>query len=501
MKKINIGELMTYRAYLSPDLEAFVGDGYRFSYKDVNRRTNQFAFCLQESGIRSGDRMAVLCKNSQYLPTALFGAAKIGVITIPLNWRLKAPELNYILEDSGTTVLVFDKEFIETVEEIKENIDFKLTIEVDSGDPKNQFETLIAGRQYSEPPLQNHDDDPAVIMYTSGTTGRPKGAILTHSNMFWASVGITHTIDWRYKDRFLSVAPLFHIGGLAPIITCVHKGCTLVYMPDFHPVTMFEVFAGEKINNLMSVPLMLQAMLQLPNVDQMDISSLRSIVCGGSPVPSSLIKAYKGYDIKIFNVYGITEYSGAVTFWTEDMGFEKCDSVGKTVFHGQIKIVNPITGEELPPEQVGEIVCRGPQVFKGYWKNPGETCNAIRDNWYYSGDLGKKDDDGFIYVVDRLKDMIISGGENIYPAELEEVISKIPGVMEVGVIGIADEKWGEVPKAFVVKRADSKLSVEDIIKVCHDRLATYKCAKEIEFIDMLPRNAVGKVLKTELRKS
>ena len=500
MKIINIGELMTYRAYLSPNLEAFVGNGYRYTYREVNSRVNQFASFLQERGIKKGDRLAVLSKNSQYLPTVLFAAAKIGVITIPLNWRLKAPELIYILEDSGTNSLVFDAEFVATVEEIKKAVDLSLTVQVDSNGADNEFEALITGKQETEPRVETGDDDPVVIMYTSGTTGKPKGATLTHSNMFWASLNHTRTIDWCYRDRFLSVAPLFHIGGLAPINTCVYQGCTLVYMPNFHPAEMFKVFVEEKINNLMSVPLMLNAMLQVPDIDKMDLSSLRNIICGGSPVPPSLINAYRNLGIKVYNVYGITEYSGAVTFWTHDMGLDKCDSVGKSVFHGKIKIVDPVAGEELPTGQVGEIACQGPQVFKGYWNNPEETRKAIRNNWYYSGDLGKKDEDGFIYVVDRLKDMIISGGENVYPAELEEVISKVPGVVEVGVVGIPDKKWGEIPKAFVVKEAGSELSVEEIIKACREKLANYKCVREVEFIEALPRNAVGKVLKTELRK-
>ncbi|NLA27711.1 MAG: long-chain fatty acid--CoA ligase [Firmicutes bacterium] len=491
---------MAYRAYLSPDMEAFVGQDYRHSYSDVNCRVNQFAFFLQEKGVKSGDRLAVLCKNSQYLPTVLFAAAKIGVITIPLNWRLSVAELNYILEDSGTTSLVYDVEFSDSVKEVKKTINLDLTVQVDSNSTENEFEMLISGKQKAEPRLETGNDDPAVIMYTSGTTGKPKGAILTHNNFFWASVNHTRTIDWRYKDRFLSVAPLFHIGGLAPIITCVHQGCTLVYMANFHPVEAFRVFVEEKINNLMSVPQMLIAMLQIPEIDKMDLSSLRSIVCGGSPVPPSLINAYNDYGIKVYDVYGITEYSGAVTFWTQDMGLDKTASVGKTVFHGKIKIANPVTGEELPTGQVGEIVCQGPQVFKGYWNNPEETRNAIRNNWYYSGDLGKKDENGFIYVVDRLKDMIISGGENIYPAELENVISKVPGVAEVGVVGIPDKKWGETPKAYVVRQSGSELSNEDIIKACRDKLASYKCVREVEFIEALPRNAVGKVLKTELRK-
>lgn len=500
MKKVNIGEFMTYRSYISPDLEAFVGDGYRYSYREVNNRINRFASFLNESGIRPGDRIAVLCKNNQHLPTVLFAAAKIGVITIPLNWRLKAPELAYILEDSGTAVIVYDKEFTPIVTELGEKTKFCLSLQVDPDSTENTFEAALKNKLAIEPVITAGGDDAAVIMYTSGTTGKPKGAVLTHNNLFWASVGISHTIDWRYKDRFLSVAPLFHIGGLAPIITNVHRGCTIVYMPNFHPVDMFRVIIKEKINNLMSVPLMLAAMLQVPEISKMDLTSLRSIVCGGSPVPPRLIAAYEQIGVKVYNVYGITEYSGAVTFWTREMGMEKCDSVGKTVFHGNIKIVNPDTGEELPPGQVGEILCSGPQLFNGYWNNPEATQNTIRGDWYHSGDMGKKDEDGFIYVVDRLKDMIISGGENIYPAELEEVISKVPGVAEVGVVGRPDDKWGEIPKAFVVKKPDAEISAEDIITACKNNLANYKCVKEVDFIDALPRNAVGKILKTDLRK-
>lgn len=497
---INVGKMMANRAFLSPELEAFVGKNFRYTYEQVNSRVNQFAAFLAENEIKEGDRIALLCKNNQYFVLAFLAAAKIGAITVPLNWRLKGPELQYILEDCGASLLVYDEEFTEEVEKLKSQIPIRVYVNTGDGSSDNQFEQAISGKAGEEPEIVSGDDAPAIIMYTSGTTGKPKGAVLTHANLFWATIGISHTIEWQYKDRFLAVAPFFHIGGLAPVVTNVHKGSTIVFMPEFNPFEMLEVIAKERINNMMTVPLMLQVLLTVPTFEKADLSSIRTIICGGSPVPESLIKRYNELGIKVQNVYGITEYSGAVTFWTHDMGLDKCASVGKPVFHGNILIVDPNTKEELPPGEIGEIVCEGPQVFKGYWNQPEATEKAIVNGRYYSGDLGKKDEDGFVYVVDRLKDMIISGGENIYSAELEEVISSQPSVAEVAVIGIPDSKWGEIPCAYVVKKPGTDLAEQDIIDICKENLANYKCVKEVRFVDALPRNAVGKLLKAALRE-
>ena len=228
-------------------------------------------------------------------------------------------------------------------------------------------------------------------MYTSGTTGRPKGVMLTHDNLFWASIGLAHTIDWACKYRFLSVAPLFHIGGLAPIFGNVHSGCTTFFVPAFDPVKIWDVITGEKINFMMSVPAMLQFMLFAPDIAEKDLSALRHIVCGGSAVPQGLIAAYDRMGIKVEQVYGITEYSGAVTFWVPDMGMDKSDSAGKAVFHGQVKILRPDGDEEMPLGEVGEICCLGPQVFKGYWNNPEATAAVAGKGYYRSGDMGKID--------------------------------------------------------------------------------------------------------------
>ena len=498
--KINIGQLLSNRAYLSPDMEAFVGDTYRYSFRDVNERANRFAALLVKSGIQPGDRIAVFCKNNEHATTVMFGAAKIGVITLMLNWRLQAPELIYILSDCTARLVIYDAEFVSMIDQLRVHVAAKTFLRVGGEGPDEEFSASLTGLPEIEPVFCGDGDDPAVLMYTSGTTGRPKGVILTHNNLFWASLGLIHTIDWSFHYRYLSVAPLFHIGGLAPIFGNIHAGCTTVSMPNFDPVKIWDVITRERINFTMTVPAMLQFMLMAPDIDKKDLSSLKFFICGGSAVPQELITTYDKLGIAINQVYGITEYSGAVTFWITDMGKDKSHSMGKTVFHGHIKIFRPESDEEAPMGDVGEIGCFGPQVFRGYWNNEEATAAVIRNGYYRSGDLGIIDNEGFLSVVDRLKDMIISGSENIYPAELEQVIKGHPGVAEVAVVGKPDAKWGEIPLAFIVKKADATISEQDIVALCRQNLAGYKCVREVRFIDAIPKNAVGKVLKKELRK-
>jgi len=500
MYKINMGNVLSNRAFLSPDLEASVGDTYRYTYKEVNDRANRFARYLETKGINKGDRIAILCKNNEHVTTSLFGAAKAGVVTVMLNWRLQPAELSYILNDCEAGLIVYDEEYQEMISEMEKSIPAKTFIKwspEDGGD----FEAIIKNAKAGGERIgTGWDDDPAVIMYTSGTTGKPKGATLSHKNLYWASIGLAHTIDWGFKYRFLSIAPLFHIGGLAPIMANVHSGCTTVYVPNFDPAKTWDVMESERIDFMMSVPLMLQFMLMVPGIDKKNLPSLKYIVCGGSMVSKELIDMYAAYNIDVYQVYGITEYSGAVSFWTPDMGLDKSHSMGKPVFHGEVKIFRPGTEEVLLPNEVGEICCFGPQVFSGYWNNSEATEESIKNGYYRSGDLGMKDEEGFVYVVDRLKDMIISGGENIYPAEIETALKTMPGIAEISVIGGKDDKWGEIPVAFVVKNGDPDINEADIINTCKKNLAAYKCIKEVKFVQAIPKNAVGKVLKKELRK-
>ena len=498
MHTINIGQILANREFLTPELEAYKGQNYLFNYKEANIRANSFTKYLISKGFKKGDCIAVLGKNNEHIITSLFGAAKIGIVTVILNWRLQTNELKFILHDSNFKLMVYDEEFSDAAQALADESKNLLIIKY-SQNQDNQFEQVINANLTAENMSIGGNDDPAVIMYTSGTTGNPKGATLSHNNLFWASIGIAYTIHLNFKYRFLSVAPIFHIGGLAPIMTNVHSGITTIFMPNFDPSKVWEIIASEKINWMMSVPQMLQFMLLYKDIDRLDLKSLKFIVCGGSPVPKEIITSYFSKNIKVYHVYGISEYTGAVTFWMNDMGLDNY-SAGKPVLHGNVKIIKPETEEILPPGEIGEICCFGPQVFSGYWNNEEATHEVKKNDYYRTGDLGKIDEHGFVYVVDRLKDMIISGGENIYPAEIEAVIKKFQGISEVAVVGKNDSKWGEIPVAVVVKSQNSNITEDDIINFCKSNLAKYKCVKEVHFVDSIPKNAVGKELKKELRK-
>jgi fatty-acyl-CoA synthase len=497
--RMNIGDTLRYRANLTPDDEGFVGDGYRYTFSEVNQRVNRFAAYLKSEKIAPGERVAILCKNAEHAATAIYAAAKSGSIAVVLNWRLQAAELEYILNNCGAAFLLYDAEFQETMDQVRPLIAARSYMRRGGNGGDIEYESALSDQPSDEPEPVTGGDDPAVIMYTSGTTGKPKGAVLSHNNLVWSSVGLSHTLDWNYRDRFLLVAPIFHIGGLAPLVTNVHKGVTSVFMPNFDPKAAWTIIADERITSLMSVPLMLQAMLVVAKAGKVDSSSLRWLICGASRVPESLIRAYLDIGIKVQQVYGSTEFSGGVTFWLSHMPLEKCHTHGKPIFHADVKIVDPVAGTDLPTGQVGEIVCKGPMVFTGYWGNERASQDAMLDGWFRSGDLGTVDDAGYVSVVDRLKDMIISGGENIYPAELEAVITTHPSVAEVAVVGCPDSKWGEIPVAFVVKRPGMDLAAADVVRLCKERLASFKCVREVRFVESLPKNPVGKVRKNVLR--
>ena len=498
---VNLGSILAARANLAPRNEAFIEGARRITFAEENARSDQFAKYLLTAGFKPGDRFALCCKNGIALSTAVFGAAKAGVTAVILNWRLRAEELVYAVNDSGAKGLMYDLAFSDHIDQIRTHAPTHTFLCSSESLSDADLESVIS-QDYAAVTLPDVDADaPAIIMYTSGTTGQPKGAVLSHANLCWAAQGISCTIRWNQDHRFLLVAPMFHIGGLTPLIVNVLKGCTTVFLADFDPARVWDTIQSERITNMMSVPVMLQAMLISYEKRPVDASSLQTITCGASAVPGALIDAYKARGIAVQQVYGITEFGGALSFWTHDMDTTKTHSQGKVVMHGQVRVVDVGTQQDVPGGQPGEIWCKGPMLFKGYWNNPKATQAAIIDDWYRTGDIGYQDGAGYLYVVDRVKDMIISGGENIYPAEIERVLAASPAVSEIAVVGRPDAKWGEIPVAYVVRRPGTAITEDELISTCKEHLASYKCIKQVHFVDVLPKNGVGKVLKRQLRNA
>lgn len=498
---MNLSELLSQRANLSPQREAFVSPEGRWTFQEFDQRCSRLARELALNGVKVGDRVAILAKNSEFLANSVFAAARVGATAVVLNWRLQEAELDYILANSEPSAFLYESEFTSVAESLMGGgARFDFVVHQGSSGIGSHYEQIVSTQEDALCEYVHVDSEAAaVIMYTSGTTGRPKGAMLSHRALIATAHSNSCTLEWNQTHRFLLIAPMFHIGGLSPLITNVVKGCLTVLLPEFDPKEVWATIAVERVSSLMSVPLMLRALLQVAKSMPVDTSSLVSVTCGASAVPRDLIEACLNIGINVQQVYGITEFCGAVTFWTPEMGVENSDSQGKPTMHAIVRVTDSETHEKLPAGEAGEIWCRGPMMFSGYWRNVIATESAIYQGWYRTGDIGCVDENGFVYVKDRLKDMVISGGENIYPAELEGVIAQLPGVAEVAVIGRPDERWGEVPVAFVVRRPNMTFEKDAVIAHCRERLAGYKCVKEVTFVETLPRNAVGKILKQRLR--
>ena len=506
--KNNIGLLLYNRASLNPDREAYVDgqSGERLSFAQLNSRCNRVANALVDIGVKTGDRVAIAVMNSAEFVEAYFAVAKIGGIIAPLNWRLVADELEFILKDSGARTLIFGKEFIDMMAELHgrgDKTDVVNWIQVAESNGNSDFsidyaEFRDAGSDH-EPEIGAANDDRLFIMYTSGTTGLPKGVVHSHNTSMWGLLTLAASCDLRDADRFLIVLPLFHIASLTPIALNAFRGVTSVIMKEFNPVRTWELIQKERITNTMLVPAMMNFMLQVPDVSQYDISSLRWAQAGASPLPVSLIQQYVDLGIDIHQIYGLTEGCGPACILSADKAVSKIGSAGRASFHAEVRVVDE-NGRDCPPGEEGEVWVKGGHVMLGYWHQPDATAETItEDGWLQTGDVASLDEEGFIYIQDRIKDMIISGGENVYPAEIESVILAHAGVTDVAVIGQPSDKWGESPFAVVV-RVDESVEETDILAHCESKLARFKLPKGLAFVDVLPRNANGKVLKRELRK-
>lgn len=500
----NVGYWLTHHSENIPNKTAIVYGNLRLTYMQLNNRVNRLSHALLDQGVRKGDRVNVLLLNTNEFLETLFACAKIGAIFVPINIRLSAPEVDYIVKDSSSSVFIYDVRLQFIIEELKEKNETHLQfIEVNPGSDRESspYEKLIGEYPSSETGFELNADDYLMLMYTSGTTGKPKGAILTHGNTLANIMNGLYLLPVTAEDITLTVAPLFHIGGLGISTTqMMYLGGTVVLLDLFTPQSTLEWIEKEKVSTVFMVPSMWQLVMHDSRIEDYDLSSLRLACSGGAPCPLPVIEYFKGKGIPFMEGFGMTETAPIVSILKEEDTIRKIGSVGKPPIHVGVKIVDP-TDREVPIGQVGELAIKGPNVTVGYWNKPEATKEALRSGWFYTGDLAKIDDEGYIYIVDRKKDMIISGGENIYPIEVEQVLVRMPNVKEVAVIGIPNEKWGEVIKAYIVLNSPRQtIKLDDIREYCDGRLARFKMPKEIELLDELPRNATGKVLKRALSK-
>lgn len=497
-----IGKVISKRAMITPDRVAVISREKRYTYRQLNHRSTQLANALLKLGVEHGDRIALLMANNNEFLETYFATAKIGAVLIPVNTRLVGPEIDFILNDCTVKGFIFGKEFEQTVGKMSYPgaARFRVSTGPSAVPDTLNYETLISEARQDEPAVKVHEDDLHIIMYTSGTTGRPKGAMLTHQNIYSGGLDMLIGLQYQYPDRLLVLVPLFHSGGITPVVGHVIKGVCTVLMESFEPVGTLKLIEKHEINFLLGVTTIVNMLLQVPNLETYNLETFKTAILPGSPLPYQIIKeAYDRMGVFCQNLWGLTEMTGPGSHTTIEDVLEKPECAGKPYFNVDLRIVD-FMGKEVPAGEMGEIIARGPNMMQGYWNLPAETAETIRDGWLYTGDIGRIDQQGYLYVIDRRKDMIVSGGENVYPAEIEKVIREIPGVSDVSVIGIADAKWGETPKAYIQIQADAALTQEEIESFCRTKLAGYKVPRHVEFIEVLPRNPTGKVLKKELRK-
>ena len=497
-----IGYWLTKRELLTPDKEAVVDGERRVNYRQLNRRVNRLCRALAAQGLMYGDRVAILAYNCLEFIEVIMASAKLGLILVPLNWRLTPAELGFIINDSGAETLIFEPELAELAQGVRKEAEVTKAIVLGSEHAHGAlgYEPIITAESDEEPePSQRATlDTPHIIMYTAGTTGRPKGAVLSQGASFWNVLNL-ESIDFTSEDRDLLVLPMFHIGGIGLFtLPMLYHGATVVIMRTFDPAKCLRLLVEEKITLLFGVPAIFLFLIQHPDFSVEAFKSVRMVMGGGAPLPVSLVKQYYDAGIVLQQGFGMSEAAPSIATLGKDVALKKAGSIGRPVFHLEVRIVDDDMND-MRAGEVGELIMRGPNVMQGYWNRPEVTAEAFTDGWFHSGDLARMDEDGDLYIVERKKDMFISGGENVYPAEIENAIFELSQISEAAVIGVKDPKWGEVGKAVVALKEGHNLTEDQIIEHMRGRLAKYKIPKSVVFVDRLPRNAAGKVLKTILR--
>jgi acyl-CoA synthetase (AMP-forming)/AMP-acid ligase II len=481
-----LADVLRWRACRHPELPAVAFEGRRTTYAELDRSSSRLAAGLvQKLGVRPGDRIAILDKNSDSYLALIFAIAKAGAVMVPVNWRLRAPEVAQVVGDAGPVALVAGAEFRESTTAVT--------------DPVLGFDELPDG---DVDPCADVEDGVAWQLYTSGTTGLPKGARLTSRNLFAMvlSLGL-EMAELVEGSASLALSPLYHIGGSGWALLALAHGATCVLVRDVVPERLADTLVAERVATGLIVPAVLQSLVNLDGLATRRFDSLRNIAYGASPIaPTLLERVIRVFGTRVTQLYGLTETTGAVTALRhEDHAGDRLLSCGRAMLGGQVRVVDG-DDQALPPGEVGEIVYRGGSLMAGYWNRPGDTATAIRGGWFHTGDAGMLDGDGFLFIRDRIKDVIVSGGENVYPAELEALLGSHPDVLDAAVIGVPDQRWGETVKAVVVRRPGSTLGETELIEWCRPRLAGYKRPRSVDFADAIPRNPSGKIVKHELRE-
>lgn len=499
---VNLGYVLAQRALLAPSSPAIVTDGVVLTYEALDQRVNRLANALRSRGIGYGDRVAVLLTNCPEFLEVLFACAKLGARMVTINYRLIADEVAFILDDSGARLLVHGTDLAQTARAATAATITRVVVGDTDDDAAEPYELLLTNQSPQAPGTELSLSDDIAIIYTSGTTGRPKGAVLTHANLLHSS--LNQVIDFAVvaSDRTLLAAPLYHVGGML-ILTfpTLHVGGTVFLHRAFRPDEVIAAFERERITTAFLAPTMWKMLLGEPGLAERDFSSLRLGVSGGESLPVSSIEALVDmFGAGFAEGYGLTEAASCTTVLRSQDLLRKPGSVGMPFIHNAIRVVGA-DGRDVAPGDIGEVWQSGPTVMRGYWERPDATAAVLRDGWLRTGDVGRLDDEGFLYIVDRAKDMIISGAENVYPVEVEQVLYRHPDIEEAAVIGLPDERWGEAVTAVIVAKAGSHLTEQDVIDHCRPLMAGFKRPRRVRFTEALPRNPSGKVLKAQLREA
>lgn len=512
---MNTPELLTISSAICPDRDAIVFEGQRVTFGDLADRSNRLANALAGMGTGKGDKVAILQVNCNECIEVYFATAKLGATYVPLNFRAKADELNYMINFSEASVLLMGQRYIELVNSIKGQLDgIKNYISLEGpAEGMQEYQSVLSNADPEEVFTDIADEDTTILMFTAGTTGQPKGVMLTHDNVCAYVLNNVTPVDPEVEEKNILTVPLYHIAGMQAVLAAVYGGRTLVIQRQFEASDWMRLVEAEKVNRAMMVPTMLKTLIEHPEFKQRDLSSLKVITYGAAPMPLEVIsKAIEELPgSRFINAFGQTESASTITMLAPEdhviegtpeekaIKLKRLGSIGRALDDTVVMIFDE-NGEPLPPGEVGEIVAQGPRVMKGYWKAEEATSQTVRDGWLYTGDIGYMDEDGYIFLSGRAKDIIIRGGENIAPEEIEAVLHSHPSVDEAAVIGVPDSQWGEAIRAIVALKDGANASAEEIIEFSRGRLSSYKKPESVIFVDSLPRNPMGKVLKRVLRE-